>query len=65
MSDWPHERSGTLICPDGNERHWRVGNACGEVFAEDVDFDGLTLTIEVASEKDGIALVRLIEAAFK
>ncbi len=38
---------------------YRLGDECGDIFAEDDDFDGLTLTVEVRDEAEGR---RLIEA---
>lgn len=38
-------------------RNWRTGPACGEVFDEDVDYDGDTVTIELRTteETDAVA----------
>jgi hypothetical protein len=55
------EITGTILAPDGHERHFRVGWEHGELFAEGVDVDGLTLTIEVASLEEGADIVELID----
>lgn len=34
------------------ERRWVIGEECGDVFAMDGDFDGITLTIEVKSREE-------------
>ena len=46
----------------GEPHRYRIGNECGEVFADDEDFEGITLTIEVESIEDGERLVAAIEA---
>lgn len=51
------EKIGKLIEPTGQERRYRIGNESGEVFACDEDFDGYTLTVEVADTADGDALL--------
>jgi hypothetical protein len=53
--------TGTIIAPDGHERRFRVGVEIGEVFAEDEDFDGLTLTLEVRSLEEGASILQLID----
>lgn len=50
----------SILGPDGHERRVRIGAECGEVFAQDEDFDGLTLTIEIASIEEGVALANTI-----
>jgi catechol 2,3-dioxygenase-like lactoylglutathione lyase family enzyme len=56
------ELTGTILGPDGHERRFRVGEVWGEVFVEDEDFCGITLTIEVASLQEGMALADLIDS---
>lgn len=40
---------------------WRAGAECGdELFEDGVEFDGLTLTIEVAGKEDALAMIEAI-----
>ena len=54
------EHVGTIIAADGLERHYRIGHERGDLFYEDVDFDGLTLTLELHSVAEGLAIVDFI-----
>lgn len=65
MSDPLHERtiSGAIY----NSRHerirWTAGQECGEdLFEDGVEFDGLTLTIEVSGRDDALEMLKAIEA---
>lgn len=42
---------------------YRLGNECGDVFAEGDDFDGLTLTVEVRDEAEGRRLIEALRGA--
>lgn len=64
MSDPLEERtiSGVIY----NSRHqrirWMAGMECGEgLFEDGIEFDGLTLTIEVSGRDDALAMIRAIE----
>lgn len=48
----------TLLGP--SIRRWCIGNECGEVFDPDVDFHGLTLTLEILDADEAEALVRFL-----
>lgn len=42
---------------------WRAGPECGdELFEDGVEFDGLTLTVEVSGEEDALAMIEAIRA---
>lgn len=42
---------------------WRAGAECGyELFEEGIDFDGLTLTIEVSGQEDALAMIEAIKS---
>mgnify|MGYP000628009055 CR=1 FL=1 len=65
MSDPLHER--TISGSIHNSRHqrirWTAGQECGEdLFEEGVEFDGLTLTVEVSGRDDAFAMIKAIEA---
>jgi hypothetical protein len=42
---------------------FRLGDECGDVFADDDDFDGLTLTVEVRDEAEGRRLIEALRGA--
>lgn len=44
--------SGTIRTNRHERVRYRFGNECGDVFKEDDDFDGTTLTIECADWKE-------------
>lgn len=44
----------------GRMRRFRIGFECGEVFEQDEDFDGVTLTIEITAPQDGENLLRIL-----
>lgn len=53
-----------LVLPiDMKVRRWMVGEACGDVFARDDDFDGFTLVIELRSEVEARDIARAMLAA--
>jgi len=54
------ERTGTLIGPRGLPSRYLIGWESGEVFAEDEDFDGYTITIAVSCIEEGVAIVEAI-----
>jgi hypothetical protein len=43
-------------------RRWRIGEEYGEVFAPDVDFEGLTLTLELLDVDEAKAMVDFLVA---
>lgn len=55
----------TILGPDGLERQVCISRNSGDVFAEDVEFDGLTLTVEIADEAEGRAFLAAISAAVR
>lgn len=42
---------------------YRLGDECGDIFAEDDDFDGVTLTVEVRDEAEGRRLIEALRGA--
>lgn len=58
-----HEITGTI----STERHevvrYRAGHESGDIFEEDVDYDGFTLTIEVSGHDDALAMLDAIRSA--
>lgn len=42
---------------------FRLGDECGDVFVEDEDFDGMTLTVEVRDEAEGWRLIEALRGA--
>lgn len=52
---------GTILNTDGLETPYRIGWEHGEIFHEDQDFEGITLTIAVRSIEEGKALLDAIE----
>lgn len=52
----------TILGPDGLDRQVCISRNSGDVFAEDVEFDGLTLTVEIADEAEGRAFLAAISA---
>ena len=63
MSDpLEHRDIAGVIQTSRHERvRYRAGSESGEVFVQGEDFDGLTLTIEVAGRDDALAMIRAIE----
>lgn len=53
----------TILGPDGMERQVCIAFQSGDVFVEDIDFTGLTLTVEIADEAEGRAFLAAISAA--
>lgn len=41
---------------DMKDRRWIIGEECGDVFNEDDDFDGITLTVEIKSREEAQAI---------
>lgn len=54
------EITGTISTPRHAAVRYRVGQECGEIFEEGVDFDGFTLTIEVSGRDDALAMLEAI-----
>lgn len=52
--------TGTISTDRHSAVRFRAGAECGDVFEEDVEFDGYTLTIEVSGESDALAMVEAI-----
>lgn len=61
-TDAPEEVTGTIPGPHGRSVRYRIGHECGDIFAEDEDFNGLTLTIETPSIEGAEALLANINA---
>lgn len=55
-----HEMAGTTRTPRHAAVRFRAGPQCGELFAEGVEFDGLTLTIEISGYADAEAMLQAI-----
>lgn len=65
MSDPLHQRtiSGAFYNSRNDRIRWTAGQECGEdLFEEGVEFDGLTLTVEVSGRDDALAMIKAIEA---
>lgn len=60
MTDWRDEVLGTVRTTDGDELQFRIGSESGDVFAEDEDFDGITLTIECRDVERGVAMIAML-----
>lgn len=63
MSDPLEENDITGVTSTSRHRRvrWRAGMECGdELFEDGVDFDGLTLTIEVGGKEDALAMIEAI-----
>lgn len=63
MSDPLHDKDiAGLTHTARHERvRWRAGQECGEgLFEDGVEFDGLTLTIEISGEADALAMIEAI-----
>jgi hypothetical protein len=62
MTDEPDddEITGTITTPRHEAVRYRIGQESGNVFTEDEEFDGLTLTIEVSGRRDAMAMLRAI-----
>jgi len=56
------ERLGTLTGPRGMTLRYRIGLHSGDVFAEDEEFDGLTIVVEAPSILDAEAMVAKMDA---
>lgn len=56
------ELIGHLTGPRQQRLRYRIGESCGDLFEEDDDFDGLTLTVELPSLEDGEAIVAKMDA---
>ena len=64
MSDPLHERtiSGAIYNSRNERIRWTAGMECGEgLFEDGVEFDGLTLTIEISGRDDALAMIQAIE----
>lgn len=54
------EITGTISTPRHAVVRYRAGHESGELFAEGVDYDGFTLTIEVSGKADALAMLEAI-----
>ena len=45
---------------DMKDRRWIVGEECGDVFADETEFDGITLTVEIKSRKEASEIAMAI-----
>ena len=46
------ELTGLVTVAPGHQRRYRIGHDSGDVFSEDDDYDGVTLTIEATGIED-------------
>lgn len=56
----PPEPPFTVLPIDMRGRRYIVGEECGETFARDEEFDGLTLTVEMKSEAEARAVLQAL-----
>lgn len=54
------ETTGRLSPIPGMDHRFRIGTSCGDTFEEEDDFDGYTLTVEVADLDEGEAFLRAL-----
>lgn len=59
----PQEITGLVEVSTGHMRRFRIGHDSGEVFHDNDDYEGVTLTVEALSMEDGRAILRLLEWA--
>ncbi|MBO9459011.1 hypothetical protein [Labrenzia sp. R5_0] len=64
MADELEDREMTGVISNSRNRaiRFRAGSECGELFEEDVEFDGLTLTVEVSGKEDALAMIEAIKS---
>lgn len=65
MSDPLEERTirGAIYNSRNRRIRWAAGQHCGDgLFEDGVEFDGITLTVEVSGRDDALAMIRAIEA---
>lgn len=58
MSREISELTGAFTSARFDQVRYRIGDELGEVFGEDTEYEGLTLTVEVADLQDGLAMLR-------
>ena len=54
------EITGTISTSRHRDVRYRIGRESGDLFEEDQDFDGITLTIEVSGRDDALAMLKAI-----